>query len=106
MPELKLADKAKTGHCKMLTFYFMDPITRIPSTEIVPPQQQDWYFEVILEFEPFCRLPLLILDGIMAEVDFPILLKAAKKLPPQVHLDKKGEDISLDFFFEPNIYFS
>ncbi|KAJ2262448.1 hypothetical protein GGI01_001531, partial [Coemansia sp. RSA 376] len=83
MPELKLADKAKTGHCKMLTFYFMDPITRIPSTEIVPPQQQDWYFEVILEFEPFCRLPLLILDGIMAEVDFPILLKAAKKLPPQ-----------------------
>ncbi|KAJ2259158.1 hypothetical protein GGI13_000114 [Coemansia sp. RSA 455] len=105
MPELKLADKSKTGHCKMLTFYFVDPSTRIPSTEIVPPQQQDWYFADILASEPFCRLPQLIIDGIMAKVNFPILLKVAKKLRPQVHRDKKGEHISSDIF-EPFLFFS
>ncbi|KAJ2053111.1 hypothetical protein H4S04_000883 [Coemansia sp. S16] len=71
-PELKLADKTKPGHCKMLTFYFVDPSTRIPSTEIVPPQQLDWYFEDILEFEPFRGLPQLVMDSILAKVDFPI----------------------------------
>ncbi|KAJ2040746.1 hypothetical protein GGI13_001013 [Coemansia sp. RSA 455] len=40
LPMLELADKTKTGHCKMLTFYFVDPSTHIPSTQIVPPQQQ------------------------------------------------------------------
>ncbi|KAJ2059565.1 glycogenin glucosyltransferase [Coemansia sp. S146] len=51
--ELKLANKTKPGHCKMLTFYFVDPSTRIPSTEIVSPQQQDWHFEDVLAYEPF-----------------------------------------------------
>ncbi|KAJ2258438.1 hypothetical protein GGI13_000611 [Coemansia sp. RSA 455] len=55
LPELKLADETKTGHCKMLTFYFVDPSTRIPSTEIVPPQQQDWSFEDILSRSAVCR---------------------------------------------------
>ncbi|KAJ2261837.1 hypothetical protein GGI01_001999, partial [Coemansia sp. RSA 376] len=105
MPEFKLADKSKTGHCKMLTFYFVDPSTRIPSTEIVPPQQQDWYFADILASEPFRSLPHLVVEGIMAKVDFPISLKEAKKLRPQVHFDKKGEAISFDFF-EPSVYFS
>ncbi|KAJ2430465.1 hypothetical protein GGF41_000979 [Coemansia sp. RSA 2531] len=105
MPEFKLADKSKTGHCKMLTFYFVDPSTRIPSTEIVPPQQQDWYFADILASEPFRSLPHLVVEGIMDKVDFPISLKAAKKLRPQVHLDKNAENISLKFF-EPNVYFS
>ncbi|KAJ1875820.1 hypothetical protein LPJ71_011594, partial [Coemansia sp. S17] len=80
MPELKLADKSKTGHCKMITFYFVDPSTRIPSTEIVPPQQQDWYFADILASEPFRSLPHLVVEGIMDKVDFPISFKAAKKL--------------------------
>ncbi|KAJ2095865.1 hypothetical protein GGI16_005057, partial [Coemansia sp. S142-1] len=105
MPELKLADKSKTGHCKILTFYFVDPSTRIPSTEIVPPQQQDWYFAGILASEPFRSLPHLVVEGIMAKVDFPISLKVTKKLRPQVHFDKNAENISLEFF-EPNVYFS
>ncbi|KAJ2579629.1 hypothetical protein GGH95_003006, partial [Coemansia sp. RSA 1836] len=83
MPELKLADRTKPGHCKMLTFYFVDPSTRIPSTEIVPPQQQEWYFEDILAFEPFRSLPQLVIDGIMDKVDFPLSLKEAKQLRSQ-----------------------
>ncbi|KAJ2056696.1 hypothetical protein GGI17_006065 [Coemansia sp. S146] len=41
VPELKLADKKMPGNYKMPTLYFVDPSTRILSTEIVPPQQQD-----------------------------------------------------------------
>ncbi|KAJ2064913.1 hypothetical protein GGI17_000720 [Coemansia sp. S146] len=99
VPELKLADKTKPGHCKMLTFYFVNPSTRIPSTDIVPPQQQDWCFEDILASEPFRRLPHLVVDGIMNKVDFPISLKEAKKLRLQVHKDIASEDISE--LFEP-----
>ncbi|KAJ2752781.1 hypothetical protein GGI19_003593 [Coemansia pectinata] len=105
MPELKLADKTKPGHCKMLTFYFVDPSTRIPSTEIVPPQQQDWHFEDVLASEPFRSLPHLVVDGIMAEVDFPISLEEAKKLRPQVHKDETSKHITLNIF-EPDLYFS
>ncbi|KAJ2060494.1 hypothetical protein GGI17_003695 [Coemansia sp. S146] len=101
VPELKLADKTKPGHCKMLTFYFVDPSTRISSTEIVPPQQQDWHFEDVLASEPFRSLPHLVVDGIMAKVDFPISLKEAKKLRPQVHQGEYGTS----YLFEPNIYF-
>ncbi|KAJ2751652.1 hypothetical protein GGI19_004341 [Coemansia pectinata] len=98
LSELELADKTQPGHCKMLMFYFVDPSTRIPSTEIVLLQQQDWYFEDVLASEPFRSLPQLIVDGIMAKVDFPISLKEAKKLHLQVHKDIASEDITFDFF--------
>ncbi|KAJ2117583.1 hypothetical protein IW146_000604 [Coemansia sp. RSA 922] len=104
LPELKLTEETKTGHCKMLTFYFVDPSTRIPSTEIVPPQQQDWYFEDILESEPFCRLPQLAVDGIMDKVDFPISLKEAKRHRLQVHQDKNIMDVT-SYLFEPRALF-
>ncbi|KAJ2581998.1 hypothetical protein GGH95_001776 [Coemansia sp. RSA 1836] len=80
MPELKQADATKPGHCKMLTFYFVDPSIRIPSTEIVPPQQRSWLLEELLTFEPFHSLPRLIVDGIMDKIDFPFSLNEAKKL--------------------------
>ncbi|KAJ2811189.1 hypothetical protein H4S07_002220 [Coemansia furcata] len=105
MPELKLVDKKKSGHCKILAFYFVDPSTRIPSTEIVPPQQQDWCFEDALMSEPFCSLPQLVVDGIMDKVDFPISFKEAKKLRLQVCQEDSNADTSFDFF-EPHVYFS
>ncbi|KAJ2461231.1 hypothetical protein GGF42_000328 [Coemansia sp. RSA 2424] len=107
MPELKLADRTKPGHCKMLTFYFVDPSTRIPSTEIVPPQQQEWYFEDVLASEPFRSLPGLVVDGIMDKVDFPISLKEAKQLRSQVPQDTGvvDKDAACELF-EPHFFFS
>ncbi|KAJ2752581.1 hypothetical protein GGI19_003729 [Coemansia pectinata] len=104
LPELELGDKTKPGHCKMLTFYFVDPSTRIPSTELVPPQQQDWCFEEILTSEPFRSMPQLIVEGIMAKVDYPISLKEAKKLRLLVYQDKSSEHISYELF-APHFYF-
>ncbi|KAJ1923546.1 hypothetical protein GGI13_000772 [Coemansia sp. RSA 455] len=101
----RLADETKTGHCKMLTFYFVDPSTRIPSTEIVPPQQQDWWVDDLLLYEPFRSLPQLVVNGIMNKVDFPVSLKEAKKLRPKVH-QGFSSDILTYILFDPPDYFS
>ncbi|KAJ2107533.1 hypothetical protein GGI16_001491 [Coemansia sp. S142-1] len=105
MPELALEDATKPGHCKMLTFYFVDPSTRIPSTEIVPPQQKDWWTEDILSSEPFRSLPLLVMDGIMDQISFPVSLKEAKELRVEMEAEVEWllEGISSERF-EP--YFS
>ncbi|KAJ2487832.1 hypothetical protein IWW37_005092 [Coemansia sp. RSA 2050] len=97
IPELKLTDKKKPGHCKSLTFYFVDPSTRIPSTAIAPPQQQNWYFKVLAS-EPFCSLPQLVMEGIMSKVDFPISFKEAKKLCQQECEEKANEYSSFNLF--------
>ncbi|KAJ2117421.1 hypothetical protein IW146_000744 [Coemansia sp. RSA 922] len=69
MPKFMRVDATKPGHCKMLTFYFVDPSTRIPSTEIVPPQQVEWWSEEVRSCEPFRSLPLLIVDKILNILD-------------------------------------
>ncbi|KAJ2640685.1 hypothetical protein GGF44_002475 [Coemansia sp. RSA 1694] len=105
MPELELADRTKPGHCKMLAFYFVDPSTRIPSTEIVPPQQQEWYSEDALASEPFRSLPGLVANSTMDKIDFPISLKEAKQLRSQVSQDAgTDKDITLELF-EPYFFF-
>ncbi|KAJ2061147.1 hypothetical protein GGI17_003257 [Coemansia sp. S146] len=104
MPELGLADKNMPGHCKMLTFYFVDPSTRIPSTELVPPQQQDWWIDDILPSEPRRSLPDLVVDDIMSKVGFPISLEEAKKLRLLARQDKTCDDVS-HVLFAPEGYF-
>ncbi|KAJ2840770.1 hypothetical protein FBU31_000133, partial [Coemansia sp. 'formosensis'] len=87
MPRITREIATKPGHCKMLTFYFVDPTTRIPSTEVVPPQQRDWWMEDVLSHEPFYSLPLLVMDGIMNKIDYPISLKDAE----QIRLEMEAE---------------
>ncbi|KAJ2879820.1 hypothetical protein IWW38_006051 [Coemansia aciculifera] len=106
MPELRLVDRTKPGHCKMLVFYFVDPSTRIPSTEIVPPQQQEWCFEDVLAAEPFRSLPSLVVDGIMNKVDYPISLREAKKIRLQVPQDARTNTHANQELFEPGFHFS
>ncbi|ORY77596.1 hypothetical protein BCR35DRAFT_305349 [Leucosporidium creatinivorum] len=40
-----LLDPTKPGHRKILVFFLVDPLKRIPSTTDVPPQQQEWAAE-------------------------------------------------------------
>ncbi|KAJ2062102.1 hypothetical protein GGI17_002669 [Coemansia sp. S146] len=106
MLELRLEDSTKPGHCKMLTFYVVDPATRIPSTEIVPPQQQDWWSEDVFLSGPLRSLPRLIVDGIMDKIDYPISLKEAKKIRQDMTTKYKWvvSDISYRYFetnFDP-----
>ncbi|OAJ38745.1 hypothetical protein BDEG_22650 [Batrachochytrium dendrobatidis JEL423] len=39
----ELADPTQPGHCKVLTFFVVDPACRIVSTAHVAPQQPQWY---------------------------------------------------------------
>ncbi|KAJ1885925.1 hypothetical protein LPJ66_009885, partial [Kickxella alabastrina] len=75
----QLKDPKRSGCRKIFAFFFIDPTTRIPSTEIVPPQQQEWWKEEVMSIGPLCGFPLLVKDGILENVDFPISLDEAKK---------------------------
>ncbi|KAJ2812745.1 hypothetical protein H4S07_001188 [Coemansia furcata] len=100
MPRIMWEIATKPGHCKMLTFYFIDLTTRIPSTEIVPPQQRDWWMEDVLSHEPFCSFPLLVVDGIMSRINYPILPKDAKQicLEMEAKVKRRMANVSTKFF--------
>ncbi|KAJ2821899.1 hypothetical protein GGI24_004086, partial [Coemansia furcata] len=100
MPRITQEIASKPGHCKMLMFYFVDPATRIPSTEVVPPQQRDWWMEDVLSHEPFRSFPLLVVDSIMNKIDYPISLKDAKqiRLEMEAEVKRKTANVSTKFF--------
>ncbi|KAJ2062167.1 hypothetical protein GGI17_002627 [Coemansia sp. S146] len=85
----KLADPTKLGFCKTLIFYFVDPATRIPSTEIVPPQQQSWWAESVLLTSPLNELPLLVKEGILDKVKAPMSLDEAKKVRSELMAERR-----------------
>ncbi|KAJ2781264.1 hypothetical protein H4R18_002985 [Coemansia javaensis] len=39
---VRLADPTRPGKLRRIVFYFVDPSTRVPSSELVPPQQAHW----------------------------------------------------------------
>ncbi|PVH93126.1 hypothetical protein DM02DRAFT_542188 [Periconia macrospinosa] len=83
-----LADKTKPGHRKILALFLVDPYTRIPSTAIVPPQQREWWKDMVHELDRVSELPLELREWVTDSAgDFPIGLDEAKKL----RLDLMGE---------------
>ncbi|KAJ1828440.1 hypothetical protein LPJ56_001112 [Coemansia sp. RSA 2599] len=101
----ELADKTKPGHRKIFAFFFIDPSTRIPSTEIVPPQQQEWWAEDAMSVGPLADLPLIIKRGIIENVKFPISLRKAKKLRLQLMNERSSQNPSINEFFRPDFNF-
>ncbi|KAJ2099234.1 hypothetical protein IW146_009814, partial [Coemansia sp. RSA 922] len=101
----KLADPTKPGHRKILAFFFIDPSTRIPSTEIVPPQQQSWWTESVLSASPLGGLPLLVKEGILDQVDFPMSLDEAKKLRLELMAERSVHNgNATENYFNPPFY--
>ncbi|KAJ2254578.1 hypothetical protein GGI13_002076 [Coemansia sp. RSA 455] len=101
----KLADPTKPGHRKILAFFFIDPSTRIPSTEIVPPQQQSWWTESVLSASPLGELPLLVKEGILDQVDFPMSLDEAKKLRLELMAERSVHNgNATENYFNPPFY--
>ncbi|KAJ1647476.1 hypothetical protein LPJ64_001139 [Coemansia asiatica] len=101
----ELADKTKSGHRKILAFFFIDPSTRIPSTEIVPPQQQEWWAERAMETDPLAELPLIIKRGILENVKYPVSLNDAKKLRLELMDERSSENPLINEVFRPNFNF-
>ncbi|KAJ2387680.1 hypothetical protein GGI05_004014 [Coemansia sp. RSA 2603] len=88
----KLADPTKPGHRKIFAFFFIDPSTRIPSTEIVPPQQQEWWSEAFMKTGRLAELPELIKENIFERVDFPISIKDANSIRLELMEERKPKD--------------
>ncbi|KAJ2829112.1 hypothetical protein GGI24_002219 [Coemansia furcata] len=102
---LKLAEPTKQGYCKYLVFYIVDPVTRIPSTEIVPPQQQSWWAESVLSTSPLSELPLLVKEGILDKVKAPMSLEEAKKIRLELMSDRREANIyASNFLFTRDFY--
>ncbi|KAJ2891477.1 hypothetical protein IWW38_003602 [Coemansia aciculifera] len=101
----RLADPTKPGHRKILAFFFIDPATRIPSTEIVPPQQQSWWAGGALSNSVLGDLPLLIKEGILEHVDFPMSLEEAKKLRLELMAERSVSNSEVsDEIFDRSFY--
>ncbi|KAJ2459351.1 hypothetical protein GGF42_001519 [Coemansia sp. RSA 2424] len=101
----RLADPTKPGHRKSLTFFFIDPATRIPSTEIVPPQQQSWWAESALSFSALSDLPLPVNEGTLNQVDFPMSLEEAKELRLELMAERSLSNVdATESLFNPSYY--
>ncbi|KAJ2453264.1 hypothetical protein GGF42_003839 [Coemansia sp. RSA 2424] len=101
----RLADPTKPGHRKILAFFFIDPATRIPSTEIVPPQQQSWWARSALSSGALSDLPLLVKEGILDQVDFPMSLEEAKKLRLELMAERSVSNVdATESLFNPPFY--
>ncbi|KAJ1873170.1 hypothetical protein LPJ55_002528 [Coemansia sp. RSA 990] len=101
----KLADPTKPGHRKIMAFFFIDPTIRIPSTEIVPPQQRDWWFDGVVEKGVLSQVPLLVQENILRHVDYPISLEEAKQLRLQLMEERStNNDSAGESMFAPNFY--
>ncbi|KAJ2626162.1 hypothetical protein GGF44_005139 [Coemansia sp. RSA 1694] len=101
----KLADPTKPGHRKILAFFFIDPATRIPSTEIVPPQQQSWWGEGALSSGVLSDLPLPVNEGTLNQVDFPMSLEEAKKLRLELMAERSVQNNrATGSLFNPEFY--
>ncbi|KAJ2715096.1 hypothetical protein H4R19_001390 [Coemansia spiralis] len=101
----RLADTTKPGHRKILAFFFIDPTTRIPSTEIVPPQQQDWWAPSLMQVDQMLKLPGLVMDRILQNVDFPMTLDRAKDLRLELMKERSANNDSVtEVNFTPDFY--
>ncbi|KAJ2823677.1 hypothetical protein IWW50_003674 [Coemansia erecta] len=100
----KLADPTKPGHRKIMAFFFIDPTRRIPSTEIVPPQQREWWSEKFMACCGIANLPVLVQDQIMKHVDFPISLAEAKELRLELMSERSSNNTFADEIFSPPFY--
>ena len=76
----RLADATKPGHLKMVQLFLVDPNIRIPSTAIVPPQQQHWWAELIAESGVFKKLLQEVVNQMYGEVDSPLSMEQANQV--------------------------
>ena len=85
----ELKDRTQIGIRKILVFFLVDPSVRIISTAHVPPQQSEWYCDVIRNMSPFKELPALVIERILHYVQFPMTLGEAKEHREKLMAERK-----------------
>ncbi|KAF2488955.1 hypothetical protein BU16DRAFT_520007 [Lophium mytilinum] len=87
----KLVDETKPGHRKILALFLIDPYQRIISTANVPPQQKDWWAELVRDETRVGDLPAELQNFIVDDVtDFPISIEEAKKIREELMEERRA----------------
>ncbi|KAF2724219.1 hypothetical protein K431DRAFT_218256 [Polychaeton citri CBS 116435] len=87
----KLADASRPGHRKIVALFLVDPHVRIPSTKNVPPQQKEWWREMVLGLERVAALPAELGEWTVNSAgDMPIDLEEAKELRANLMEERKA----------------
>lgn len=95
-----LVDPTKPGHRKILALFLVDPFQRVISTANVPPQQKEWWTEVITEKSKLGELPAELMQYVVDDVEgFPISLEEAKNLRETLMDERKAfvQDVNQEY---------
>ncbi|KAK5685098.1 hypothetical protein LTS10_003173 [Elasticomyces elasticus] len=93
----RLEDASKPGHRKILALFLVDPNVRIPSTAHVPPQQKEWWSEMVLGLDRVGDLPPELAEHVLDSAgDYPITLKEAKDLRLELMKERSVFDKHVD----------
>jgi hypothetical protein len=85
----ELQDATKPGVRKILVFFLVDPSDRVVSTATIPPQQADWYLDVVKNKFPLTMLPKEIVSNIVHSMEFPLSMEQAKAYREQLMAERK-----------------
>lgn len=106
----RLADATRSGHRKILALFLVDPFLRVPSTANVPPQQMDWWRDLVecgLDRGAAKNLPREVVEGIVESgaaagdgKGLPIELEEAKKIRLELMEERKMFVRDVDRRFE------
>jgi hypothetical protein len=97
----ELLDSTKPGHRKILALFLIDPYQRIISTANVPPQQKEWWAELVQEKTRVGELlPAELMSYIVDDVtDFPIGLDEAKQIREELMKERSAfvDDVNEEY---------
>ncbi|KAJ8080175.1 hypothetical protein PM082_017005 [Marasmius tenuissimus] len=103
----ELADPSKPGYRKILALFLVDPYIRTLSTAHVPPQQKDWWADVVRQNQStrLGKLPIELMDHVVEMTEeWPISLGEAKRVREdlmdsrKIYVDKVNEDFEGEGF--------
>ncbi|MCJ1445848.1 MAG: hypothetical protein MMC23_006353 [Stictis urceolatum] len=91
----RLKDPAKPGHRKIVALFLVDPHIRVISTANIPPQQRDWWYELVSRDaqNPISHLPAELRKNVQDTMDndaFPISLDKAKEYRLELMEERKA----------------
>lgn len=98
-----LVDKTRPGYRKVLALHLVDPHTRIPSTAHVPPQQKQWWRDLVFSVDRVAALPVELAERVVDTIDC-IDLAEAKRLRLELMEEHKAFNANVTARMEQQVY--
>ncbi|KAF2143968.1 uncharacterized protein K452DRAFT_267025 [Aplosporella prunicola CBS 121167] len=100
----KLNDPTRPGHRKIIALFLVDPYCRIISTARVPPQQKDWWADVVRKEGAVPKLPAELLEYVVEDVEWPMSLEEAKEHRLKLMQERTAFAGTVDDVFEEDTF--